>query len=74
MSRTVFTLVLPEPKVRKTQAPPAKAHKNKHLYSRKRKHKGDVRDDRDDSGPQAPVFTGVCHWRAQPHSWPSRPA
>lgn len=39
MSKTLFTLVLPEPKVRKKQAPTAKAHKDQHAYSRKRKHK-----------------------------------
>ena len=41
MSKTLFTLVLPEPKVRKKQAPPAKAHKSKQAYSRKRKHKNE---------------------------------
>ena len=39
MSKTAFTIVLPDPKVRKKQAPPAKAHKNRNAYTRKRKHK-----------------------------------
>ena len=39
MSKPVFTIVLPDPKVRKKQAPPAKAHTNRHAYTRKRKHK-----------------------------------
>lgn len=58
MSKTVFTLTLPEPRVRKKQARPARAHKNKHLYSRKNKHKTDPRDERDPR--QAPATTGVC--------------
>ncbi len=48
MSKTVFTIVLPEPKVRKKQAPPAKAHKDQHAYTRKRKHKNGP--DADGSG------------------------
>ena len=39
MGKTLFILELPEPKVRKAQAPPVKKHKNKKLYSRKMKHK-----------------------------------
>ena len=39
MGKTLFTLELPEPKVRKIQAPPTKKHKDKKLYSRKMKHK-----------------------------------
>lgn len=58
MSKTVFTVTLPEPRVRKKQARPARAHKNKHLYSRKSKHKTDPRDERDPR--QAPATTGVC--------------
>lgn len=58
MSKTVFTLTLPEPRVRKKQPRPALAHKNKHLYSRKSKHKTDPRDER--APHQAPATTGVC--------------
>lgn len=36
---TAFTLVIPEPKIRKKQAPVAKAFKNKKAYTRKSKHK-----------------------------------
>ena len=44
MFKTVFTIILPEPKVRKKQAPPAKAHKNKNAYTRKRKHRNGAHD------------------------------
>lgn len=40
MGKTLFVLELPEPEVRKAQAPPVKKHKSKKLYSRKLKHKG----------------------------------
>ncbi len=46
MSKTVFTLIMPEPRVRKAPVPPVRAHKNKRLYSRKRKHRNDPRDER----------------------------
>lgn len=39
MSKTIMIIELPEPKVRKQHAPPAKAHRKKTTYSRKRKHK-----------------------------------
>lgn len=39
MGKILFTLELPEPEIRKIQAPPVKKHKNKKLYSRKAKHK-----------------------------------
>lgn len=69
MSKTVFTLTLPEPRVRKKQPRPALAHKNKHLYSRKSKHKTDPRDERDPR--QTPATTGV--WRLNGVCRPGRP-
>lgn len=37
--RTLFTIVIPDTKVRKTQPPKVKIHRDKKLYSRKQKHK-----------------------------------
>lgn len=59
MSKTLFTLVLPEPKVRKKQAPPAKAHKNKQAYSRKRKHKNEPAADGWSGRKKAPEQSGA---------------
>ncbi len=52
MSKTVFTLELPPPRVRKKRAPTAKAHADKHAYTRKRKHKADY-------ATEAPANAGV---------------
>lgn len=38
MGKVLFTLVLEERPIRKKTAPPAKAHTNKRVYSRKKKH------------------------------------
>lgn len=56
MSKTVFTLTLPEARARKAPVPPGRAHRNKCLYSRK--HKAKPRGERDFG--QAPVRTGAC--------------
>lgn len=59
MSTTIFTLTLPKPRVRKKPVLPGRAHRDKHLYSRKRKHKTDPRDERDCGQP--PVrMAGDC--------------
>ena len=39
MSKVLFVLELPEPKIRKNHAPPSKKHKDVSKYSRKQKHK-----------------------------------
>lgn len=55
MGKILFTLELPEPEVRKTQAPPVKKHKDKKLYSRKVKHKKS-------SVPTGDFFALVAHF------------
>ena len=62
MAKILFTLVLPEPEIRKKQAPPAKAHKNRQAYSRKRKHKKAA--DADGWSPGAPDCSGAFLFRA----------
>ena len=59
MSKTIFTLVLPDPKVRKKQAPPAKVHKSKQAYSRKRKHKNEPDADGWSGRKKAPEQSGA---------------
>ena len=62
MAKTLFTLVLPEPEIRKRQAPPARVHKNRQAYSRKRKHKKAA--DADGWSPGAPDCSGAFLFRA----------
>ena len=66
MAKILFTLVLPEPEIRKKQAPPAKAHKSRQAYSRKRKHKKAA--DADGWSPGAPDFSGAFSFRPFHHS------
>ena len=69
MAKILFTLVLPEPEIRKKQAPPARAHKNRHAYSRKRKHKKAA--DADGLSPGAPDCSGAFSFRALA-AWPGK--
>ena len=55
MGKILFTMELPEPKLRKEQAPPAKAHKNAKRYSRKCKHKA-KREEAPGDAPGASFF------------------
>ena len=50
MSKVLFVLEIPEPKVRKQQAPTVKAHKSAKSYSRKQKHKGRREEAPESSG------------------------
>ncbi len=52
MSKILFTLELPEPKLRKKHAPPGKRHKNAMHYSRKLKHKARREEAPETSGAQ----------------------
>lgn len=63
MAKTLFTLVLPEPEIRKRQAPPARVHKNRQAYSRKRKHKKAA--DADAWSPGAPDCSGAFLFQAR---------
>ncbi len=50
MSKVLFVLEIPEPKVRKQHAPTVKAHKTAKSYSRKHKHKGRHEEAPESSG------------------------
>lgn len=45
MSKVLFTIELPKPKVRKPTAPSSKAFKSKVAYVRKQKHKKEICHD-----------------------------
>lgn len=64
MSKSSFTLVIPDPEVRKKYAPPSKKHKDHTKYSRKQKHKAKRDEAPDSSGaffmPQR-VFYSIAH-------------
>ncbi len=50
MSKVLFVLEIPEPKVRKQHAPTVKLHKTAKNYSRKQKHKGRREEAPESSG------------------------
>ncbi len=50
MSKVLFVLEIPEPKVRKQHAPTVKQHKTAKSYSRKQKHKGRHEEAPESSG------------------------
>ena len=58
MGKILFSMEMPEPKLRKKQAPPAKAHKDAKKYSRKCKHKA-KREEAPGNTPGASFMCGV---------------